>query len=118
MPVSLAKPGGFSLFELGQERAYALRVSADVRSRKGRYNPQPGQLTAEGIAALPSCVGERHTGLIPRGNYLGGTGAASWVEDLQVILAGPGPVVMPGYGHTQGKLNDPCRQFLVRILCG
>jgi hypothetical protein len=24
---------------------------------------------------------------------------------------------MLDYGHTQGKLNDPCRQFLVRILC-
>src|SRR5215472_14110758 len=101
MSVGPAKPVNLGLFELKQECAYALRVLTDVRSRMGLYNPQPGQLTAQGIAALPGRAGERHTGLVPCGDYLGGPNAAPRVKDLQVIPADPSPVVMLDYRHTQ-----------------
>ena len=77
-----------------------------------------GQLTARSIAALPGRCGERRTGLISCGNHLGGPTAAPWIKDLQVIFAGPSPIVMLDYRQMQGKLNDLCRQCFVRILCG
>src|SRR5579872_5727378 len=89
MPVSPTKPVNPSLFELNQECAYALRVLAGVRPRKDLYNPQPGQLTAPRIAALPGRTAERHTGLVSCGNYLCGSSAAPTVEDLEVILTVP-----------------------------
>jgi len=88
VPVSPAKPVSISLVELNQECAYALRVLVDVRSREGRYDPQPGQLTAPGIAAFPGHCGERHTSLIPGGNYLGGPGAAQCHVEESVQRSG------------------------------